>query len=122
MFGVVITAFTLAAMQLDLYLESKDRGMATTTSFLTLALAQLWYAFNMTEQGERVHDSSVVRNRYVWAAVAFCSILLAAAVTFAPAARMLRVTVPDGLSLVIAVGMSLAAFLTGAVALALSRR
>ena len=116
-FGLIITAATLAAMQMALQLEGLDRNLATTTSFLTLALAQLWFVFNMGDEGERYFDSSIVRNPYVWAALALCVAMLAAAVTIEPIARVLKVTAPDATSLAIATGASLAALGVGAVVL-----
>ena len=121
-FGLVITVSTLAAMQLALRWEGLDRDIATTTSFLTLALAQLWFVFNMTDEGERAVSSSVVHNRYIWAAVLLCLILLAFAVAFEPMARVLKVKQPDAISVAIAVGASLAAAAAGASVLCILRQ
>ncbi len=120
-FGFVITVFTLAAMQLALQWDGLDRDIATTTSFLTLALAQLWFVFNMTDEGERFFGSSVVRNPYVWPAIALCLGLLGAAVTIEPIAQVLKVTTPDRTSLAIATGASLGALAAGAAVLQILR-
>jgi len=70
-----LTALTLAFLWLDFEVER-----AVTVSFLTLALAQLWQVFNVRETGTRVWSNEVVRNPWVWGALALCVVLLLLAV------------------------------------------
>ncbi len=116
-FGVLITAATLGAMFWQLAADPERRDLAATAAFLTLAMSQLWFVFNMIDSGEPVFTSSVVRNRYVWAALAFCAALLVVAVEIGSLARVLKIATPDWATLGAALGFSLAA--TGAGALVL---
>ena len=53
---------------------------AVTVSFLTLAFAQLWHVFNMRDPDSGLVHNEVTANPYVWAALAFCTLLLLGAV------------------------------------------
>ena len=120
-FSAVITSFTLGAMLLALEWEGVDRGTATTISFLTLALTQLWFAFNMTDTGEGLIVSNVVKNAYVWGALLLCILMLVAALTIAPLSHALDIATPDATGLAIAGGASLGALLVGAAVLSVLR-
>ena len=63
-------------------------------SFLTLAFAQLWHVFNMRSTTAPLWRNDVVRNPYVWAALALCIGLLAAAAYIAPLAAVLQIVSP----------------------------
>ena len=53
---------------------------AVTVSFLTLGLSQLWHVFNVRARGTTWIRNDVVRNPWVWGALALCTLLLLAAV------------------------------------------
>jgi Ca2+-transporting ATPase len=65
-----------------------------TISFLTLAFAQLWHVFNMRSTTAPLWRNDVVRNPYVWGALALCVGLLAAATYFSPLAAVLQIIAP----------------------------
>jgi Ca2+-transporting ATPase len=67
---------------------------AVTVSFLTLAFAQLWHVFNMRQPESGVLVNEVTRNRYVWAAVGFCVLLLFGAVYLPGVAGVLEIQPP----------------------------
>jgi Ca2+-transporting ATPase len=71
-YGGVITASVLGAMALSLSWLGMAQARAVTISFLTLAFAQLWHVFNMRDHGSHPLRNDVVRNPYVWGALALC--------------------------------------------------
>lgn len=92
--GMVIAGATLGAFlcaRLHLELSEQD---AITTSFLTLALAQLLHVFNMAGPGIPYFRSAVVRNPWVWAAIGLCLVLLVGCVTVPVVAEVLSLHRP----------------------------
>jgi len=71
-----ITTATLLALGYALYILQLPDIAATTVSFYTLALAQIWHVFNMRNWREQWRVSAVTRSGYIWAAVALCLLLL----------------------------------------------
>ena len=68
---------------------------AVTVSFLTLAFGQLWHVFNMRQPESGVFSNEVPRNRYVWAAVGVCVLLLFGAVYIPGVGQVLEVHPPS---------------------------
>jgi Ca2+-transporting ATPase len=95
-YGTLITASVLGALALALYRLGLDRERAVTVSFLTLAMAQLWHVFNARERQSTVLRSDIVRNPWVWGALALCGLLLLAAV-YLPGLSTVLQTVDPGL-------------------------
>jgi Ca2+-transporting ATPase len=120
--GAVIAASVFAALLLAIGWLGKTDAEATTISFLTLALAQLWHVFNMRERDSHGWRNEITRNRWVWGALLLCVALLVLAVRWTPLARVLSVADPgtDGWSFALA--MSLLPLLFGQLALVLQRR
>nr|WP_263809282.1 cation-translocating P-type ATPase C-terminal domain-containing protein [Salinibacter sp.] len=87
--GAVLGALFWATQGLGLEGEA-----AVTVSFLTLAFAQLWHVFNMRQPESGVLVNEVTRNRYVWAAVGFCMLLLFGAVYIPGVAGVLEIQPP----------------------------
>ncbi|MEQ9124827.1 MAG: cation-translocating P-type ATPase C-terminal domain-containing protein, partial [Alphaproteobacteria bacterium] len=121
-YGALITAATLAAMQLAGHLLGLAPEETVTVSFLTLALAQLWHVFNMRDLGRPVWRSGVVRNRYVWLAIGFCLLLLAAAVYLPILATPLGAAPLAWPALTLALGASLTPVLAVECVTAIARR
>lgn len=65
-FGLMITAATLATFWLALDRLALPAPEAATVAFLTLSLCQLVHVFNMRTRDERLLLNSVTRNPYVW--------------------------------------------------------
>lgn len=78
------------------WLDMKER-QAVTVSFLTLAFARLWHVFNMRDRASGLVRNEVTRNPFIWAALAGCTALLAAAV-YVPGLSLVLQTVSPGLS------------------------
>jgi Ca2+-transporting ATPase len=68
---------------------------ATTISFLTIALAQLFHVFNMRNAHAPMFDNDVTRNRWVWASLGLCIALLLMAVYVPPIATVLQLKAPS---------------------------
>ncbi len=67
----VLTALSLARFWLDL-----NDVQSITVSFLTLGFAKLWFVLNLRDRGSPIWDNDVVRNPWIWAAIALCVCLL----------------------------------------------
>lgn len=117
--GGLITLATLAAFALALFWLGLDGRRAVTVAFLTLALAQLWNVFNVRSDGGRMFVNDVTRNPYVWAAIAFCTALIALALGLPGLSRLLDLPHPGSAGLALAVGMSFGPLLAGQILLLL---
>lgn len=53
---------------------------AVTVSFLTLAFGKLWFTFNLRRPESGLLRNEISTNPWLWAAIAFCSVLLLGAV------------------------------------------
>jgi Ca2+-transporting ATPase len=112
-FGAVITVSVLGAFYIALHYLGVSVTEAVTISFLTLALAQLWHVFNMRDDGANYFDNTITRNKYVWAALVICVILLLLALYVPVIAQVLNVVPPGTEGWIIAVSMSLIPVLVG---------
>ncbi|MDE2335534.1 MAG: cation-transporting P-type ATPase [Rhodospirillales bacterium] len=120
--GATLTAGTFAAIALALALQL-DTRQSVTVSFLTLAFAQLWHVFNMRSLQGRFVFNEVTRNRWLWAALALCSTLLAAPPYLPPMAELLDLAPPTASMWGIVVASSLLPLVVTQVAMAaISRR
>lgn len=92
--GAAFTAATfgaLAVARLWLELDSKS---AVTVTFLTLAFAQLWHAFNMRHPESGLLSNEVTRNPWLWGALLLCTVLLVVPPYLAPTAEAMHLTSP----------------------------
>jgi Ca2+-transporting ATPase len=112
-YGAVVAAATLASFGLALGWLGLGEAEAVTMSFLTLALAQLWHVFNMRDPGTALLANEITRNRYVWAALALCIVLIGIAYAAAPVAEVLRLVPLDGTAWTVVITMSLVPWLLG---------
>jgi P-type Ca2+ transporter type 2C len=95
--GALIAIPVLASLLLALTWLHMEESRAITVSFLTLAFARLWHVFNMRERESKLLNNDVIRNPFVWAALAGCTVLLGAAV-YIPALSLVLNMVRPGLS------------------------
>jgi P-type Ca2+ transporter type 2C len=105
--GAALTAGTFAALIVARWLHL-DARQSVTVTFLTLAFAQLWHAFNMRSRHAAVFVNEVTRNRWLWAALALCTILLAVPPYLAPAADLLLLAPPAASMWAVVLACSLA--------------
>ena len=119
--SLALTAGTfgaLAAARLWLHLDSKS---AVTVTFLTLAFAQLWHAFNMRHPRSGLLRNEVTRNPWLWGALSLCTALLTAPPYLPAIADVLHLARPTPIMWAVIFGSSVAPLVvTQAVMLALA--
>ena len=93
-YGAVLAATVLAAMAISIFYLDFDGTRAVTVAFCTLALAQMWHVFNMRDEMGDVVDNEITRNRWVWAALLLCVLLVLAAIYVPALAIVLELTNP----------------------------
>jgi Ca2+-transporting ATPase len=116
-YGFIITVAVLGAMAIALYYLGMDEKSAVTVSFLTLAFAQLWHVFNMRDKNSRFFNNAIIRNPFIWGALALCSLLLAATVYVPLLAEVLGVANPGIHGWMLILIMSLLPMVVGQIAL-----
>ncbi len=98
--GLLLAGVSLLAFGLGMHghgTEGDGLRKATTMAFMTLALAQVFHAFSARSQKRSVFTSRLFTNVWLWAAVAICLILQAAAV-YVPLLQQVLHTVPPSAS------------------------
>lgn len=110
--GGAITLATLSAFAAALFYLDLPSGSAVTVAFLTLALSQLWNVFNV-RSATHLSKDDILRNGYVWAALALCLVLIACALLHPGLADLLGLPWPGRAGLLLAVAMSFLPFLLG---------
>ncbi|HJL19228.1 MAG TPA: cation-transporting P-type ATPase [Sandaracinaceae bacterium LLY-WYZ-13_1] len=74
--GAVLGAYAAAGGPLGL-----SYAQSVTVAFLVLGFSQLWHVFDMADRDAPVLVNDVTRNRWVWGAIALCTVLLLGGVT-----------------------------------------
>ena len=118
--GGLMTIITLLAFGLAMFWMNLAAEQAVTVAFVTLSLAQLWNVFNVRAKSSHVLHNEITRNPYVWAAIAFCLLLVAAALWLDPLSALLGLPYPGIEGLALALGLSLLHLLLGQLVLVLS--
>ena len=106
--SLALTAGTfgaLAAARLWLDLDSRS---TVTVTFLTLAFAQLWHAFNMRHPRSALLRNEVTRNPWLWGALLLCTVLLAAPPYLPPIAGVMQLVPPTPVMWTVILGASAA--------------
>jgi Ca2+-transporting ATPase len=114
-YGLAITFSVLGAMALAILWLGMDREKAVTISFLTLAFAQLWHVFNQRNPTSGFLRNEIVRNPYVWGALALCTGLLLLALYLPGLALVLSLIPPSREGWALVLSMSLIPFVLGQV-------
>ena len=92
--SLALTAATFGALAVARLGLDLDTRSVVTVTFLTLAFAQLWHAFNMRHPQSGLMRNEVTRNPWLWGALLLCAVLLAAPPYLAPMADVLQLTPP----------------------------
>jgi P-type Ca2+ transporter type 2C len=98
--GLLLASVTLAAFALGMAWYGREgAGLrhALTIAFMTLALAQVFHAFNARSQMDSIFTGRLFTNRWLWGAVVLC-ILLQLAAVYVPFLQTVLRTVPLNLS------------------------
>ena len=91
--GLVICGCTLVAFRIAMrWYGTEGAGLrhAVTVAFMTLALAEVFHAFNARSQTRSAFTSGLFTNRWLWGATALCLLLQLAAVTVPALREVLR--------------------------------
>jgi Ca2+-transporting ATPase len=107
LYGPAIAASTLIALVAAMHWLGLTEAQATTVSFLSIALAELWHVFNMRSRRSNPWRNAVTENRFVWYAILLCLGLMFSAITVPPLVIALEIA-PIGIDgWALAVGCSL---------------
>lgn len=94
--GLLLATVSLIAFAVGMYWYGREgEGLrhATTTAFMTLALAQVFHAFNARSQRRSAFSSRLFTNSWLWGAVVMC-LLFQTAVVYLPLLQRVLHTVP----------------------------
>src|SRR5512147_1621771 len=105
-----MTAGTFVALVWANLAGLDDRAVVTTT-FLTVAFAQLWHVFNMRGAGSGLIVNEVTRNPWAWAALVLWTALLALPPYWPAMAGVLHLAQPNPATWTIVAVSSVAPFL-----------
>jgi Ca2+-transporting ATPase len=101
-YGASIAVTVLAMLVIASQLLGVSDAEATTLTFMTLALAQLWHVFTMRDEASGLLRNEVTGNGWVWAAIGLCLALVALALGWTPLATILGLEPPsEGLGLAV---------------------
>ena len=95
--GILLAGVTLCAFGVGLRWygdEGEGLRQATTIAFMTLALAQVFHAFNARSQSRSAFSDRLFTNGWLWSAVAICLALQVAAVYVPLLQRVLHTSPP----------------------------
>jgi Ca2+-transporting ATPase len=98
--GLLLAGVTLVAFAIGMsWYGDTGEGLqhAVTISFMTLALAQTFHAFNARSQMETTFNSRLFSNKWLWGAIVMCVLLQVAAV-YVPFLQTVLGTVPLSLT------------------------
>ena len=108
--GLLLAGVTLLAFGIGLHWhgnEGEDLRRATTMAFMTLALSQVFHAFDARSQNRSIFTSRLFTNPWLWGAVAICLLLQAAAVYIPLLQKVLHTVPPTTLEWGVIAGCSL---------------
>jgi len=104
--GLVLSLATFLAMGLAVHAGLAGDALLTVT-FLTIALSQLWHVFAMRHPASHPLRNEVVRNPWVWRALALCLLLLLLPAYLPALAAVFHLVPPDARMWAIVLGASL---------------
>lgn len=118
----VLGAFAIASGWFGMFINGDPNQKVVTISFLTLAFAQLWHVFNMRGGESSFLRNEITTNKYVWAALALCSVLLVLATYLPGLSTVLNTVNPGTKGWILVIGMSLLPLILGQIWKQLSSR
>ncbi|RDV04171.1 cation-translocating P-type ATPase [Undibacter mobilis] len=121
--SVGLAAATFAALATARFWLGLDNEAVVTVTFMTLAFAQLWHVFDMRHPSSRLLSNDILRNPWIWGALALCIGLLLVPVYTPVPAGILGLTPPTMAMWTVVMTCSLAPMgATQIVLMALGRR
>ncbi len=112
-YALVLTGATLGIFLWSLRGPEPDVDRAVTLAFMTLALGQLFHAFNARTVGPLIRPARIFSNRWIWAAVVLTVALQLAAIYVPTLRRVLDTVVLDGGDWGLVLGASLVPLVLG---------
>ncbi len=109
--GMMLAGLTLSVFAIGLrWYGDSGEGLrrAETLAFMTLALSQIFHAFNARSKSESIFTRRLFTNGWLWAAVAVCLLLQTVAVTLPLLRRVLHTTSPTLMEFLLVSAASLA--------------
>ncbi|MFP8487797.1 cation-translocating P-type ATPase [Gracilimonas sp. Q87] len=120
-YSLIMTAAVLGSFLIGSHWLEVGAEGAVTMSFLTLALSQLWHVFNMREENSRIFINSITKNKWIWAAIVLCLVLLLSAIYVPILSDVLSLIPPSFSMWAIILLMSLIPLVTGQLVLILRK-
>lgn len=114
-YGVLMSGIVLAAMSVAARALDYSASQVVTIAFLTLAFAQLWHVFNLREDTGQWIKNEISTNRWIWAALVLCVLLILLAVYMPLFSTVLKISPPDGRGWLLVMVFSLSTLLIGPV-------
>lgn len=108
--GLLLAGVTLLAFGIGLIWhgnEGEGLRRATTMAFMTLALSQVFHAFDARSRERSIFTSRLFTNSWLWGAVAICLLLQVAAVYIPLLQKVLHTVPPTTLEWGVIAGCSL---------------
>lgn len=109
-YALIISAASLGAVFLSHILlhssESWNPELCNNILFFTLIFSQLFHVFNMGQSGTNFFKSEVFGNKYVWAAIACCLLILLGVYLFVPVRNVLSIFPMSLYDLMISLGLA----------------
>jgi len=118
-YGALITMAVLGALFISLDVMGLPEKEAVTVSFLTLAFAQLFHVFNMRERNAGLMTNAIIRNPFIWGAIALCTVLLLMTLYVPVLSTVLKVVNPGFAGMTLVAVMSLLPLVIGQLVLGL---
>lgn len=93
--GGAIALSVLGGLGAGLVVLDLAEARAVTISFLVIAFAKLWFVFNLRSPESNIVNNDIVRNRWIWSAIAVCIVVLLGAVYLPGISDVLHTVAPD---------------------------
>lgn len=92
LYSVVMTVSVLAVYSYTILALGADNRTSNSIAFFALAFGQLWHPLNLIEKRDNFFRNEIIRNKHLWMAVIFCSVLLLLTIVIAPVKEALQLS------------------------------
>ncbi len=111
--SAVIASCVLISLSVAKYYLDFETATAVTISFLTLGLSKLWFVVNLRNRKQPMFHNEIVRNPWIWCALATCVVLLLIAVYLPGLSDVLSTQSPGATGWGLALALSLVPVFVG---------
>jgi Ca2+-transporting ATPase len=113
-YGLLLSISVLGAMAVAVWGLGMDSSRAVSVSFCTLALGQVWHVLNMRDPDAGWLRNDITTNRWMWAAVSICILLILSAVLAPGISDLLKLQNPGLVGWIVVAVFSLLPLVAGA--------